>query len=587
MIMKRLTTLLAALAASQLGAPLRAQVPFQTFESQNHGAGEEFAATVSCLGDTDGDGKPDFLCSSPRWSAQASGTFRGRVRAISGASGNERFAVAGGYINDGSTSWTNQADFLAWDEQGAVGVGDVNGDGVGDLLLGAHAEDSSGNNNSGGAWVYSGASGALLYSFLGAAGGDYLGYACGAVGDLDGDGAADLLIGSHAANPSGQTDAGAVYVRSGATGSLLYRVDGDSAGDNFGVSMAGIGDVNFDGHADFVVGAHLDEAGSAFDTGSARVVSGLDGSLLVEVHGLAANDHLGRRVANAGDVDGDGFDDFLAWAPGAEQVHLYSVFGALLHVFSSPAPGIDFGTAIAGVGDVNGDGRADIAVGAPGHDAGGGADQGAVFLYSAANGYALFQTLLGEAPGDRFGDSIDGLGAGVELAGDWNGDGLDDLIVAAPHAFANRGRAYVMPGTCLPPATYCTAGANSVGANGAHLTAGGSLSFAANDFTLTVSGLPASQPGLFYYGEAAIDFPFGNGRRCVGGTSFRFQPQYSNASGLVTRAFDWNAPPQPSGQVTAMDTWYLQFWYRDPQHFQMGAPASFNLSDALVLTICP
>src|SRR6185295_16995485 len=105
------------------------------------------------------------------------------------------------------------------------------------------------------------------------------------VGDLNGDGKSDFIIGAPYADPGGLTDGGSAYVYSGATGALLYQKDGTALGDNFGNAVAGVGDVNGDGVADFMVGAQTADPGGIFNAGAAFVYSGATGALLYQKNG--------------------------------------------------------------------------------------------------------------------------------------------------------------------------------------------------------------------------------------------------------------------------------------------------------------
>ena len=163
--------------------------------------------------------------------------------------------------------------------------GDVNGDGVPDFIVGAYRDDPvGGGTDAGSAYVFSGADGNLLYQVTGDTAGDLFGYSVSIAGDVNGDGRADFIVGAYRDDPiGGGTDAGSAYVFSGPDGSLLYQLTGDTAGDHFGYSVSGAGDVNGDGRADFIVGAIGDNPGGLTNAGSAYVFSGADGSLLYQL----------------------------------------------------------------------------------------------------------------------------------------------------------------------------------------------------------------------------------------------------------------------------------------------------------------
>ena len=131
--------------------------------------------------------------------------------------------------------------------------------------------------------------------------------------------------------------------------------------------------------------------------------------------------------------------------------------------------------------------------------------------------------------------------------------------------------------------SYCSTAANSAGA-GEHISSSGSTSISANDLQLMASGGIASQPGLFYFGPLQIQAPFGDGFRCVGGTTHRLQPaQTSDASGQSTRALDFTSEPLASA-VAPGQTWFFQHWYRDPAG---PGGSGFNLSDGLSVPLLP
>ena len=137
---------------------------------------------------------------------------------------------------------------------------------------------------------------------------------------------------------------------------------------------------------------------------------------------------------------------------------------------------------------------------------------------------------------------------------------------------------------CASPTLYCSTSPNSVGP-GALIASSGTTSLANADLVLSVSGCPANQPGLFFYGSERLDLPFGEGRRCVGGTLLRLPVLACDGAGSASHALDFAAPPVASGpgQLVPGGRWNFQFWYRDPG----GGPSGFNTSQGLAVRLCP
>ena len=305
-------------------------------------------------------------------------------------------------------------------------AGDVNGDGVADLIVGAPFSDNNDGGGSGSARVFSGADGSILYNFFGDSSGDEFGTSVSDAGDVNGDGVADLIVGAPD-DDSNAFNAGSVRVFSGVDGSVLHTFDGDSILDRFGTSVSGAGDVNGDGFADLIVGAP--GVDSVFTgSGSARVFSGIDGSVLYNLFGdrFLSLAEFGISVSGAGDVNGDGFADLIVGGGRSNSTpRVFSgVDGSLLYTLSGNNElGLGrLGSSVSSAGDVNGDGFADVIVGNPG-DVNNRNNAGIAQVFSGVDGSVL-SAFTGAASSDEFGSSVSG-------AGDLNGDGIADFIVGA------------------------------------------------------------------------------------------------------------------------------------------------------------
>lgn len=271
-----------------------------------------------------------------------------------------------------------------------AGIGDINSDGKSDFIVGAPFDISNGYPISGRVFVYSGATGDTIPNRQkgGNQGYNLFGAAVGGGGDVNGDGTADFIIGAPGED-EGYSDVGAVYVYSGTTGDLISpKKFGAFENDAFGRSVAIIGDLNGDGKAEFIVGTPRTNPGGRNGAGSAYIYSGGSNFPLLypRIDGPAAGDSLGYSVAGIGDVDGDQIPDFVIGAPGTNshkgKIYIYSGgSGTLLGTKSGLAFGDDFGYSVSGGGDMTGDGLAEIVVGAPDADPGAIDDAGSVYVY--------------------------------------------------------------------------------------------------------------------------------------------------------------------------------------------------------------
>ena len=462
---------------------------------------EELGKAVSSAGDVNGDGIDDLIVGAP--SASISGTFsyEGRSYVVFGSRTGFNSTLSVSTLNGSNGFAINGVDTFDYTGTSVSHAGDINGDGLDDLIVGANGANG---NYAGGAYVIFGSSsgfdpsldlasldGSNGFALQGIDDYDQAGRAVSSAGDINGDGIDDLLVSAPNADISGAYgNEGESYVVFGSSngfganlslaslnGANGFVLTGINASDRAGQSVSGAGDINGDGFDDLIIGAsNADIAGASSSEGQSYIVFGsnssfgasfdlstLDGSNGFVVNGVGENNFSGESVSSAGDINGDGFDDIIVGAYSytydystatySYQGHSYVIFG------SSNEFGASFNLS----------------------------------SLDGSNGFVVSDEDIGGFSGEF-----------VSGAGDINGDGVDDIIVGARRAngsgFSAPGASYVIFG--LPTVSLTTTTAFAIeGATAASFTVSrGSASRGDLPVTLTLVGTASSNDYSFSTG---------------------------------------------------------------------------------------
>lgn len=465
---------------------------------------EDFAGFNFGWADINGDGLSDLLVSADGYDGGgllAGGAFviYGKQDGIASFIDFADLSPSDGFVIQGEFASDLAGRMLS-------GAGDVNGDGIEDMFIGAFKNDEAAYD-SGAAYIIYGRAEPFapvldLYDLpadvgikiLGEGEEDYASFWVASAGDVNGDGRNDLIMGAPL-NDGGGANSGAAYVIFGRDSNYLgainlatlapevgFKISGATAGDLAGYGVSSAGDINGDGIADLIIGAPQDGltgAGRAYVLYGRQDIGAIDLAELTESQGFAISgeangDMAGFNVAGAGDINGDGIDDIVIGATlqdsgGSNAGAAYVIFGKNGGMGGSfdltaldgtngfklegAAAGDETGVCVATAGDVNGDGYDDLLVGAQFSSITGTISGAAYLLFGKPGGFAPVLDLGNLSPRDgilfRGESSGDTTGRAVSAAGDMNGDGYDDIAIGSPWNNAagfKAGAAYVIYG---------------------------------------------------------------------------------------------------------------------------------------------
>ncbi len=423
-----------------------------------------FGWSVASAGDVNGDGYSDVIIGAHQYDDNINEN-EGRAFVYHGSASG---------LSNTPNSTPDDADLnLAQFGYSVASAGDVNGDGFSDVIIGANLYDDGVNIDEGRAFVYHGSASGLsatpnntpddadqLYANFGTS--------VASAGDVNGDGYSDVIVGAYQFEDGGNVNEGRAFVYHGSATGLSATPnntpdDADQVGANFGISVASAGDLNGDGYSDVIVGAWAYDDGGNIDEGRAYVYFGSATGLSATPNSTPddadkASNWFATSVASAGDINGDGYSDVIIGAQGDNDCTSIGEGWAFIYHGSPDGLSVSstwtaesnlaysfYGVSVSSAGDVNGDGYSDVIIGAHQFSNGEAAEGKAYVYHGSATGLSLTPNWTAESN-----QAFAYFGVTVSCAGDVNGDGYSDIIVAATafdNGETNEGRVFVYHGS--------------------------------------------------------------------------------------------------------------------------------------------
>jgi hypothetical protein len=386
--------------------------------------GQYFGESVSSAGDVNGDGYDDVIVGAPPYQ-----NLTGRAYIFFGGEILNNVA-------DVTLTGTSTNQYFG---ESVSSAGDVNGDGYEDVIVGEPEYFNS--PSPGKAYIFFGGvtmNNIVDVTLTGEAVNDYFGRSVSSAGDVNGDGLDDVITGARGPG-SGRGKAYIFYGGINMNNTPDVIMIGEAIDNYFGTSVSSAGDLNGDGFSDVIIGAdYASLTGKAYIFFGGAAMNNIAD---VTLTGEAVNNFFGHSVSSAGDVNGDGFDDVIvgAYQYSSNTGRAYIYFGGAVMnnsadvILTGESANNQFGLSVSAAGDVNDDGFADVIIGANFASLTG---KAYVYFGGAAMNNIPDVTLKGEAANDLFGGS-------VSSAGDINGDGYSDVVVGASGFDSQRGKAYI------------------------------------------------------------------------------------------------------------------------------------------------